>query len=229
MPYLVAGPQATDFLEMAQIDSGLKAMLGNPDKCDATVAPEIRSAHIAMRNAVQKVAALSRDVTRTDVDKHAAAKRLATSLQDKLSQVKKSIVTRADQLHDDAMRQANLDLGPKADRAAIHSEIRGWISQVTTKPDGMQKVRAAMKEGSEDLAAVLWHSPHFLLSGLPAETFDELKMEALQSAKPELYGMLSASVGLRKIATSYDTAIRKVSVSFYNHVLAEQANKRVEV
>jgi hypothetical protein len=41
--------------------------------------------------------------------------------------------------------------------------------------------------------------------------------------------MLSASVGLRKIATSYDTAIRKVSVSFFNHVLAEQANKRVEV
>ena len=75
--YLVKDPAATGFLDNAQLDTGLAAMLGDPKGIDAHVAPDVQSAHITLKDAAKKIAALVGDPTRTEVQKHAAAKQLA--------------------------------------------------------------------------------------------------------------------------------------------------------
>ncbi len=76
MQYLVNSPDATSFLDTAQLDSGLSAILGDPKAIDAHVAPDVQSAHITLKDAAKKIAALVGDPTRTEVQKHAAAKQL---------------------------------------------------------------------------------------------------------------------------------------------------------
>lgn len=49
MQYLVNSPDAINFLDSAQLDSGLSAMLGDPKALDASVAPDIQSAHIVLK------------------------------------------------------------------------------------------------------------------------------------------------------------------------------------
>jgi len=89
--YLVKSPDASSFLDTAQIDSGLSAMLGDPKATDAHVAPDIQSAHITLREAAKKVAALVNDPTRTEVQKHVAAKELADKVTAHLQKSKAAI------------------------------------------------------------------------------------------------------------------------------------------
>jgi hypothetical protein len=44
-----------------------------------------------------------------------------------------------------------------------------------------------------------------------------------------LHGQLNTSIGLLRLVEKYADAIRKVSVSFYSHAIAEQGARRVEV
>lgn len=225
--YLVKSPDASSFLDTAQIDSGLSAMLGDPKATDAHVAPDIQSAHVTLREAAKKVAALVNDPTRTEVQKHAAAKELANKVTTHLEKSKAAIAQQAEKLKATALVQADLHLGPKPDRSALQSEIRSWVREQAKDPSNLPAIRAAMAE-NDDVAGVLWHSPSFLV-GLAPSVHEGLRLEALQSRKPELYANLSNSVGLAKLAGKYEAAIRKVAPSFYTPTLAEQASKRVEI
>lgn len=225
--YLVKDPNATSFLDTAQIDTGLSAMLGDPKATDAQVAPDVQSAHIALREAAKKLSALVNDPTRTEVQKHAAAKELSQKVANHLEKSKAAIEQQAEKLKATAMAQAELHLGPKPDRSALQSEIRSWVREQAKDPGNIPAIRAAMAD-NDDVAAVLWHSPSFLV-GLAPSVHENLRLEALQSRKPDLYTSLSNSVGLSKLAGKYEAAIRKVATSFYNPELAAQASKRVEI
>ena len=120
-----------------------------------------------------------------------------------------------------------MHLGPRSESGVLHSEIRSWVREQAKTPEGMLQVKKAMVD-NDDVAAVLWHSPSFLV-GLAPSVHEGLRLEALQSRKPELYANLSNSVGLAKLAGKYEAAIRKVAPSFYTPSLAEQASKRVEI
>jgi hypothetical protein len=226
--YLVNGPGTADFLDLAHTESGTRAMLGDP-KIEAMVGVDIVNAHIALREGAKKVAALVYDPTRTDVSKHAVAKKLADSVVEKLSKTKAVIEKRAEYLQSEALRVADIEFGPKSERAALHSEIRGWVRETLQRRggEGIGIVREALK-GNSDLAAIVWHSPRFLL-GLPDEIHSELRMEVLEAHKPELFSGLSTSLALTKLLGKYDTAIRKVQSSFYSPEMAKQSVKRVEV
>lgn len=225
--YLVRSPDASSFLDTAQIDSGLSAMLGDPKAIDAHVAPDVQGAHLALKDAAKKIAALVGDVTRTEVQKHAAAKQLADKVTNHLEKSKAVIEQQAEKLKATALAQAELHLGPKPDRSALQSEIRSWVREQAKDPGNLPAIRAAMAE-NDDVAAVLWHSPSFLV-GLAPSVHENLRLEALQSRKPDLYTSLSNSVGLARLAGKYDAAIKKVAPSFYNPELAAQASKRVEI
>ncbi|WP_242361886.1 hypothetical protein [Anaeromyxobacter sp. SG17] len=224
--YLVGSPQSADFLDMAQLESGLNAMLGDP-KSDEHVGPDIQGARIALRVAVSKVVALVKDPTRTEVDKHAAAQKLAATAADKLGKVKTAIEQRSKHLEGEALRMADIEFGPKLERGAIQSEIRGWVREQAKTSEGLAAIREAMKE-NDDVAATLWHSPRFLL-GLAESVHGTLRFEALESRKPQLFADISKSINLGKLAAKYEGAIRKVHTSFYNPEVAAQAAKRVEV
>ncbi|HAI93471.1 MAG TPA: hypothetical protein DCM36_01690 [Xanthomonadaceae bacterium] len=225
--YLVKDPAATSFLDTAQIDTGLSAMLGDPKALDASVAPDVQSAHITLREAAKKIAALVGDPTRTEVQKHHAAKQLADKVTNHLEKSKAAIEQQAEKLKASSLAQADLHLGPRSESGVLHSEIRSWVREQAKTPEGLLQVKQAMAD-NDDVAAVLWHSPSFLV-GLAPSVHEGLRLEALQSRKPDLYANLSNSVGLAKLAGKYEAAIRKVAPSFYTPSLAEQASKRVEI
>lgn len=227
MQYLVNSPDATSFLDTAQLDSGLSAILGDPKGIDAHVAPDVQSAHIVLKEAAKKIAALVGDPTRTDVQRHHAAKQLADKVTTHLEKSKAALEAQAEKLKASALAQADLHLGPSSERSALHSEIRSWVREQAKTPEGLLQVKQAMAD-NDDVAAILWHSPSFLV-GLAPSVHEGLRLEALQSRKPELYANLSNSVGLAKLAGKYEAAIRKVAPSFYTPSLAEQASKRVEI
>lgn len=227
MQYLVNSPDATSFLDTAQLDSGLSAILGDPKGVDAHVAPDVQSAHIVLKEAAKKIAALVGDPTRTDVQRHHAAKQLADKVTTHLEKSKAALEAHAEKLKASSLAQADLHLGPSSERSALHSEIRSWVREQAKTPEGLLQVKQAMAD-NDDVAAILWHSPSFLV-GLAPSVHEGLRLEALQSRKPELYANLSNSVGLAKLAGKYEAAIRKVAPSFYTPSLAEQASKRVEI
>lgn len=227
MQYLVNSPDAINFLDSAQLDSGLSAMLGDPKAIDAHVAPDVQSAHITLKDAAKKIAALVDDPTRTPTAKHDAAKQLAQKVTTHLEKSKAALEAHAEKLKASALAQADLHLGPRSESGVLHSEIRSWVREQAKTPEGMLQVKKAMAD-NDDVAAVLWHSPSFLV-GLAPSVHEGLRLEALQSRKPELYANLSNSVGLAKLAGKYEAAIRKVAPSFYTPSLAEQASKRVEI
>lgn len=227
MQYLVNSPDAINFLDSAQLDSGLSAMLGDPKAIDAHVAPDVQSAHIVLKEAAKKIAALVDDPTRTPTAKHDAAKQLAQKVTTHLEKSKAALEAHAEKLKASALAQADLHLGPSSERSALHSEIRSWVREQAKTPEGLLQVKQAMAD-NDDVAAILWHSPSFLV-GLAPSVHEGLRLEALQSRKPDLYANLSNSVGLAKLAGKYEAAIRKVAPSFYTPSLAEQASKRVEI
>lgn len=227
MQYLVNSPDAINFLDSAQLDSGLSAMLGDPKAIDAHVAPDVQSAHIVLKEAAKKIAALVDDPTRTPTAKHDAAKQLAQKVTTHLEKSKAALEAHAEKLKASALAQADLHLGPRSESGVLHSEIRSWVREQAKTPEGLLQVKKAMGD-NDDVAAVLWHSPSFLV-GLAPSVHEGLRLEALQSRKPELYANLSNSVGLAKLAGKYEAAIRKVAPSFYTPSLAEQASKRVEI
>ena len=227
MQYLVNSPDAINFLDTAQLDSGLSAILGDPKGIDAHVAPDVQSAHIVLKEAAKKIAALVDDPTRTPTAKHDAAKQLAQKVTTHLEKSKAALEAHAEKLKASALAQADLHLGPRSESGVLHSEIRSWVREQAKTPEGMLQVKQAMAD-NDDVAAVLWHSPSFLV-GLAPSVHEGLRLEALQSRKPELYANLSNSVGLAKLAGKYEAAIRKVAPSFYTPSLAEQASRRVEI
>jgi hypothetical protein len=225
--YLTTDPAAVEFLDLTMVDSGLNAYLGDPDNIEPFVAADVKGSHIELRHAVKKLTGLVSDPTRTEVEKHIAGKKLATKVIERLAATKTIIEKRAKELESSSLREADYALGPRADKAGLHSEIRDYLLEVNRRPEGLEKTRAALAE-SEDVAAVLWHSPRFL-TGLPEASFDSLRTEALKRSRPDLHANISNAIGLTKLAEKYVTAIGKVSRSFYSPSLAAQETRRVDV
>lgn len=229
--FLVPGQEATDFLELSVLDAGLGAMLGDPKMYDAMVGPDIVGSHTALREAAKKVIGLVDDPTRTEVDKHAVAKKLADGVTEKLTKARAAIQKRADDLMQKSLASAETEFGPRQDRAALHTEIRTWVRDTLQRKggEGIGIIRQAMK-GNKDLADVVYHSPRFLLGdAIPGDVYEEMRMEAIEAHKPELYASLNQSVSLTTLAKKYDNAIRKVGTTFYSPSIAKRAAKRVEV
>jgi hypothetical protein len=227
MNYLVNDPAAVDFLDLANVPSGLNAHLGDPDKSDPMLGADIKGAQIELQHAVKKLTGLVSDPTRTEVEKHIAGKKLATKVIERLAATKTAIEKRAKELESSAIADANSALGPRADKAGLHSEIRDFLLDQARHPDGLAKIREALAESAE-MAAVLWHSPRFL-TGLSEASFETLRVDALKSARPDLHANISNAIGLTKLAAKYATTIGKVSRSFYSEQMAAQEKKRVEV
>ncbi len=224
--YLVESQQAESFMELASTNTGSAAFLGDPEQFESGVGPDIANAGIALRDNVAKVAALKNDLTRTEVQKNEAAAVLAERTVAQLEKSKASIESRANELWNSAVTQSELTFAPKSDRGTLDSEIRQYLREQAGKPDGMMKIREAMKD--KNVAGVVWHSPSFLLDINPAN-HQKLKVEVLEQHLPDAYKKVVDSLALRDLPAKYDKAINSVRTSFYNPALAAKASTRVQL
>ena len=224
--YLVESPQAESFMELASTNTGSAAFLGDPEQFESGVGPDIANAGIALRDNVAKVAALKNDLTRTEVQKHEAAAVLAECTVQALEKAKAAIESRANELWNSAIAQSEIVFAPKSDRGTLDSEIRQYLREQAGKPDGMMKIREAMKD--KNVAGVVMHSPSFLLDMNPLN-HQTLKFEIMEQHLPDAYKKQTDSVALRNLPAKYDKAINSVRTSFYNPALAAKASTRVQL
>lgn len=224
---LVQSEAASSFLSLAGTETGRKAFLGDPEKFESGVGPDITNAHIALRDGVDTIAALLNDATRNDVQRHEAAGVVAGRTIEALQKAKAAIESRAEVLFSDGAAQAEREFTPRASHASLESEIRAYIREQANKADGPSKIRAAMLE-SKDVAAVIFHSPGFLVE-INGETHSKLRYEAAERWVPEAYKRMTDSVALRELAPKFDKAINSVRSSFYNPALAAKASTRVQI
>lgn len=224
---LVKTPQASGFLELVATETGRKAFLGDAEKYDSDVGPDITNAHIALRDGVATIGQLLNDETRNEVQRHEAAGIVAGRTVEALQKTKAAIESRAELLFNDGVAQAEREFTPRASHASLESEIRTYIRDLSDKPEGPAKIRAAMLE-SKDVAAVIFHSPGFLV-GINAETHSKLRYEATEKWVPVAYKRMTDSIALRELAPKFDKAINSVRNSFYNPAIASKASTRVQL
>lgn len=226
MNYLVNTDDSQRFLSMASTEAGSRALLGDAEAFP-TAAPYMTKAQIEIRAAITKIAALAKDPTRTDVQRHAAARELANRTVETLESAANNIAQQAERMTQGAQAQADSNFAPNIARGQLDSEIRNWIREQAKSPEGMANIKKQAMSNS-DVAAVVWHSPDFLLNITPSVS-GELRFEVLAKHYPNTYADLSNGVMLGELPKKYANAVRDVRRFFYNPALAEKIALRVEV
>ena len=181
----------------------------------------------ALGDGMTKIAALTQDKTRTEVQRHAAAQTIAEKTAAALAATEVTLKATAKQLQRDAEATVEQQFNVDPNRASLQSEIRGWIREQAAKPDGLSTIRNAMNEDRE-VAAVIYHSPHFLL-GLALNVRDNMRIDAIEKHLPKAYKALETSIALNEAAAKYPVAVAKVRRTFFSKPLADQAASRVEI
>jgi hypothetical protein len=222
---LVQTPEATELFSMP--DTARKLILGDPGKFEGTAEHTIVAAHNVVGDAMVKISALREDKTRNDVQRHAAAKVIADRTLAALEDARGRIDAEGKRLQREATDTINESFGSDPNRAAIQSEIRGWIREQAKTPKGITKIREAMKANAE-VGAILFHSPHFLL-GLADSVRDNMMMDAIETHLPKAHAKLEKGMALCDLSNKYPAAITKVRRAFFNGAIAAQAASRVEV
>lgn len=224
--YLVNSEESTTFLDMAGSETGCRAFLG-----DATLFPtvgnSITKANIELRDSVAKIAALVKDPTRNEYQRHGAAREIASRVIETLEKSADTIGKEAAHLMEQGQRFADIHFAPKANSDGLYGEIRSWIKEQAKIPEGISNIRTQMMK-NEELAAVVWHSPNFLLN-IPSSVHDTLRYEGLNKHHPDVYSDISKGMVMSDMQSKYQKVIFNVKRFYYNPALADKAALRVEV
>ncbi len=220
---LVNTEDAISFLNLARTDVGGNVFVGDESELDSFVGPEIVKAKIALRNSADKIAALCADETRLAPEKHHLAAKLSHELTDQLERTKTEIINRSDDLAYRAQEMAKIALGPKPERAAIDSEVRQYIKDLVTQPDGMVELRQ-MIQSDVDIAMVVYSSPSFLM-GLTKENHQTLRFNIIEKYVPNSWDMINASIALAKLPKNIDKCVRQIGTSFFNPMVADKYSR----
>jgi hypothetical protein len=225
--YLINTPAATTFMQRMSIDTGRRAWLGDATKFHGSALNHIGFAHNAMIELVAKLTALADDPTRSEPERHDAARKVASKATNMLTQSQAGLEAAARELANEGNGIISGKLALDPNRQAVHSEIRGWIREQAGKPDGIINIREAAKTNSE-LVGVIYSSPDFLV-GLSEETRGNIVLDGFKRFAPDGCTKLEQAQELRELAGKYPAIIQQVHYNSYNPAIADQAARRVEV
>ena len=121
---LVQTEAASSFLSLAGTETGRKAFLGDPEKFDSEVGPDILNAQIALRDGVETIARLLKDETRNEVQRHEVAGVVAGRTVEALQKAKAAIESRAKVLFSDGAAQAERECTPRTSHASLEPKNR---------------------------------------------------------------------------------------------------------
>lgn len=224
--YLVQSDEASSFLNMAGSETGARAFLGDATQ-HPTVGNSVTQANIALHESIEKIRKLTTDPTRNEYQKHGAAKEIAVKVIETLEKSSAAIAKESTHLMQQAGVYADIHFSPKANTDGLYTEIRSWIKEQVKIEGGINNIRTQMMK-NEDLAAVVWHSPNFLLN-IPANIHDTLKYEGLNKFHPDVYADMSRGILMSDMQAKYAKVIHNVKRFYYNPALADKAALRVEV
>lgn len=222
---LVQSEPAQDFIRTMGTAVGRKTFLGDHARHNA-VMNFVTASHTAMEGAVEKLKRLADDPTRSEPEKHDAGRTLANRLIATLESSHGSIVATAKKMAREASEAIEAQFAPNPVRAGLESEIRNWVRE-EAKAGNVAAIRKRL-ETNPEVAAVIYHSPDFLL-GLAEEVHSNLKADAAEKHAPTHYKAIEESLSIDKMAEHYPMVVKSVRSSFYNNAIADKAKLRVEV
>lgn len=222
---LVPGEPARKFLSTMSLPSGRKTYLGDHGRHPA-VMNFVTAAHTAMEYAVAKLAALNEDATRSEPERHDAARTLASRLIATVEGSHKSIIATARKMADDAAEAVEAQFAPNPNRAGLDAEWRAWVRE-EAKAGNVVAIKQELERNPE-VAAVIYHT-HPKLLGLAEETHGNFKADVVEKHAPAQFKAISESLDIEKMAEHYPMVVKSIRSSFYNNAIADKAKSRVEV
>lgn len=231
---LVNTPEANEFVDNAKLETQRNSMLGSLNrfrqdfKDDPEIYNRLSASHQVLHRAAETITQLASDGSRNEVEKHAAAKKVADDTIVQLDNTRQSLLGLSESYMrgvDDRLTEVfKLPEG----RSAIHSDIARWIRDEAKNGDGgYTNIREAVTSNSE-FAKVLYHWPTQLL-GLPHDQRLDFMNRAIKVWSPESLVAMERSEILRDTAAKYPATIAKVKGSFYNVLKAAKIHQRVAV
>ncbi|AZU02797.1 hypothetical protein X907_0249 [Glycocaulis alkaliphilus] len=219
-------PDAAKFFADMSIPTGRKVLLGDASKLPAKALNYVNRAHDSIKYGIEKVAALHQDETRTEVSKHVVAQKIAHDVAREVEKSQAGLLALQDEFFNEGVKLIDEAFTLNEKRTAIHADIRGYIRELSTKEDGLARIREIAGKDLE-AAAVLYNTPHYLL-GLAEDTYGSISGDLIKKHCPEGAGCIAQSIDVGKAAAKYPKAISAVHRSFYNSALADKGNSRVE-
>lgn len=186
----------------------------------------IVAAHEEFKYTLPKIAALTDDPTRTLPELHHVGRQFANRTGEVLNKTYNTLSNAAAEANTEANEIIDNSFAADPDRASIQSEIRSWIRESARTEGGMATLRKAVETNAE-VAAVVFHSPDFLL-GIGEATRQNLAFDGVVEHLPAATALKARSAALTKAASAYPQLIKSVHASFYNAGLADQMARRVE-
>lgn len=225
---LVNTPEAVEFINNAKLPTQRNVMLGDLNKFRGEhIYNSISESHYQLERAADTIGKLTQDVSRNEVEKHVAAKKVADQTIAQLETTQRALLAVADA----NMRDVNENLAQTfklaEGRSAIHVRMADWIIEQSKVEGGYARIREAVTSNSE-FAAVIENWPPQLLN-LPDDQRTDFRLKAVERWSPETKVLLDRYLLLRETAAKYPGVIRRVSSSFYSKIKAAKIHKRVAV
>ncbi len=225
--YLFASPEAANLFDLLLTETGRRAHLGDSSKLTVQQAL-VLGVHADVASHVQALSRLARDQTRTEAQRHLAAKEIGTRLYERLT-ASASVLARASKdMHGEALELADAAFSSALPTSVLEVSIQQFARELTAQPGGHTKLKALV--GSElTMAAVAWRAPGYLL-GLdsPAE-HKALKADALAEHVAGAASKMVEADYLSRLAVNHEAVASKARASFNPIVTTAAEGSRVEI
>lgn len=229
MPALNKSAKAVRVMELLGTKAGRHARIGNVDRfqADPRVQSLLREMDKRTAEAVDLVDRLSVDETRTDVAKHARAKKAATALGDVLRDGHDRMNALADEHYGAATAMLDEFLNIDSANPFMLGKKFDWIANAWKDGEnGVARIRDAIRTDSE-AGALMVHSAAYLL-GIPEESRLNFVDLATKTHCPQAHEKLALAKLIRETADKLPEVISDVHDSFYQPAIAIREATRVE-
>lgn len=224
--YLINTPDANMFMQQMSTDTGRRAFLGDKAKFHGSAINHIGFAHNVMTDLVDKLVALAIDPTRSEPERHDAARALAGKTAQVLGRSEAGLRAAAVELEGEGNQLIEQALAPSSDES-LNRDMRQWVREQAKEPGGIKTIRD-MARSDSDLVAAIYKSRHYLL-GLSEETRGNIILDGFKRFAPDGWNKVEQSHAIKELAAKYPALIQQVHLNSYNPAVADQASRRVQI
>ena len=157
--------------------------------------------------------------------KHLFARDLANDISAEIMRTKDVLSRKSKELIAEGGDLVEDTLGPRDNYAALYSEIRSWVRENKTTPEGLQRISDAYKENLS-IAQAIYHSPHQLLN-MEKGLHQTMRMKAAELFEPKGFAMLNEGVDIGGVLKNYDRTNYDVHRSYYHPEMVAEAEASV--
>lgn len=226
--YLTNFPAHIELLDFCRTETGFDVHFARR-VADMPVAPQTsftRAKH-TLHDAIGRLERLARDATRTDAQRHDAARQLYDRAAAGVRAAAKDARAWADAEAKEAHQGMNAVLAPEPGKAALYGEIRAHAASRKADADWPAELSRLVKT-NRDVAVAIASAPGFL-SGIGDDRQRDLSLAAMRAHAPAEADRLLIADQIIGEAERVESGLSKIKPAFYAEVIAAGMNTHVDV